>query len=82
MIIGKWNYEKKDYDPHVISDDWYIPLYSNDMDEIVNCCSCGREVKFGNCYTSKELHNGIGLGYGVCEKCYEEEWERQRKYGK
>ena len=79
MIVGKWNYEKNDYDPYVISDDWRIVLYTENMDEIVNCCSCGREVEYGDCYTSKEIHNQVGMGFPVCEECYEEEWQRQRK---
>lgn len=78
MVVGKWNYETHDYEPYVIPDDWYSPLYSDDMDEIVNCSSCGRKITFGECYTSREIQNGIGFGYPVCEKCYEEEWERER----
>ena len=79
MMVGKWNYEKNEYDPYEFGVDWYTPLYTDNMDEIVNCAQCGREVKFGDCYTSKEIHNRMGLGFSVCEECYEKEWERQRK---
>lgn len=76
MVVGKWNYEKKAYDPHMIPDEWNVMLYSDDMNEIVNCAACGRELRFGDCYTSKEIHNRVGFGYGVCEDCYKKEWER------
>lgn len=78
MIVGKWNYKTRDYDPYKIPDDWHTPLYSDDMDEEVNCCQCGRKIKFGDAYTSKEIHSGMGFGYPVCEECYELEWERER----
>lgn len=50
------------------------------MKEIVNCPHCGKELEYGNCYTSLEIHTEMGFGYGVCEKCYEEEWNRRRQY--
>jgi len=43
------------------------------MDKIVNCANCGKELKFGECYTSKTIHTEIGMGYGVCEECYNKE---------
>lgn len=76
MLVGKWNYEKDDYDPYVIPGEWHTPLYTDNMDEIVNCVQCGKELTFGGCYTSKEIHSNIGIGYGVCPDCYEKEWDR------
>lgn len=32
----------------------------------------------GSAYTSLEVHNQFGLGYPVCEECYQKEWERER----
>ena len=81
MIVGKWNYETRDYDPYNIPDDWYTPLISDDMDEEVNCCQCGRKLRFGDTYTSQEIHSGIGFGFNVCEECHELEWERRRGDG-
>lgn len=80
MVLGKWNYETHDYDPYKIPDEWNVPLITDDMEEIVNCPHCGKELKYGDTYTSKEIHNYIGLGFGVCSECYEKEWERRRKY--
>ena len=78
MILNKWNVKKHTYEPYEIPDEWNCPLYSEYLDQIVNCPQCGKELQYGNTYTSKEIHNNIGLGYGVCEKCYQEEWERKR----
>lgn len=77
MVVGKWNYEKHDYDPHRIPDRWNTPTYTQNMDEIVNCAQCGRELSFGETYTSLEIHSSIGFGYPVCKGCYNEEWERR-----
>ena len=49
-------------------------------EKIVNCPQCGKELPYGETYTSKEIHNWVGLGYGVCEECYEKECERRKKY--
>lgn len=76
MIAGKWNYDKREYDLYVTPEEWHTPLYCEDMDEIINCAACGRELPYGDCYTSKEIHSGGGLGYPVCEECYVEEWVR------
>lgn len=72
MRIKKWNDEKNDYDFVKVPDEWKLPLYSEDMDEIINCVNCGREVKFGECYTSMRYHSGAGFGYNECPECYEE----------
>jgi hypothetical protein len=82
MIVGKWNYGTRDYDPYRIPEEWHTPIYSEDMDEIVNCCQCGREIKYGDTYTSKEIHNGLGFGYPVCSECYEEELKRRCDNGR
>ena len=78
MILQKWNYEKHEYEPYEVPDDWHVSIFSLDMDEIINCVQCGCEVKFGECFTSKEVHNNFGFGYMVCDKCYEKEWVRSR----
>lgn len=77
--LKKWNYESHDYEPHRVPDDWHVSLFESDMDRIVNCASCGNALTFGEAYTSMEIQNHMGFGYGVCEKCYEEEWQRRKK---
>ena len=80
MELRKWNYETHEYEPIEVPDEWNVSLYTENMDEIVNCPHCGKELRFGETYTSKEIHNWVGFGYGVCEECYEEEWKRRKKY--
>ena len=78
MLLKKWNWKTREYDPYEISDDWNVKTYSNDMDEIVNCPHCGRKVEFGDTYTSREIHTEHGFGYSVCGDCYARAWERER----
>jgi len=78
MELRKWNYEKHEYEPYEIPDEWNCLLYSDDMEEVVNCPHCGKEIEYGETYTSLEFHNMFGLGFGVCEECYEKEWDRKR----
>lgn len=79
MILQKWNGMKHTYEDYEIPSDWICKTYSNDMDEIVNCPHCGKELRFGETYTSKEIHTAIGFGYGVCHDCYEQEWARKEE---
>ena len=54
-------------------------MYVEDLDSIICCASCGRKVVAGDTFTSFEIMNDLGLGYLVCEKCYEKEFET--RYG-
>lgn len=74
-MAGKWNYKNHNYDDYELPGN--CKLYSNDMEEVVNCAQCGKEITFGESYTSFEIHNHIGFGYAVCEKCYQQEWKRK-----
>lgn len=80
--IQKWNYETREYDPYTPNPEWVIVLYSQDMERKINCADCGKEMTYGEGYTSRELHNHFGLGYPVCEESYNKEIERMEKYGK
>lgn len=81
MKLRKWNYKTKTYKFVVVPDGNY-KVYSDDMDEIVNCPHCHKEFKFGNGYTSRVFHNEYGLAYAVCPECYKKEMEIEieRKY--
>lgn len=60
-------------------EDWKVVLTTEDMDLNINCTNCGKETTFGACYTSKALHNSFGLGYPVCEDCYNKEWQAEKE---
>lgn len=76
--MEKWNFKTREYEPYTVPEDWNCKTFSMDMDEIVNCPHCGRKVQYGDCYTSRQIHTKFGMGYAVCEKCYEAEWRAER----
>ena len=69
----KWNPTAHIYEPYEIPDNWTVPLYTADMNMIVNCAACGKKIKYGDGYNSKLIHNSIGLAYMVCKDCMEKE---------
>ena len=77
MILEKWNTKKHKYEEYTIPDNWKVKTFSPNMDEEVNCVSCGKKIKFGDCYTSLEIHTSVGFGFAVCETCYNEEYKRR-----
>ena len=80
MKCGKWNYNTRSYD------DYELPekaiMWSDDMELVIQCASCAKDIEVGDCFTSKEIHGNFGMGYLVCESCYEQEIERNTKKGK
>lgn len=77
MILQKWNYNKHAYENYEVPDNWICKCYSNNMDEIVNCPHCGKQITFCEGYTSMEIHTDLGFGYAVCEECHNKEFERK-----
>lgn len=73
MRVEKWDFVERKYRPYEIPDGWYCPLVLFDMETIVNCASCGKELPFGDAYTSRCIHNPYGFGYMVCEACMTKE---------
>lgn len=70
MIIRKWNDTTQEYEKHFVPDDWKLILYSDDMNTPINCVNCGKEMTFGDGYTSRRYHTDKGFGYYECEECY------------
>ncbi len=68
--LRRWNEATREYEPYEVPDHWKLLAYSNDMDEPCNCALCGRELAFGECYTSFQVHTPAGFGYMVCEACH------------
>ena len=81
-VIQKWDYSSHSYStiPLISRTPLNLKTYSEDINEMVNCCQCLKKIKYGDTYTSKEIHTDLGFGFAVCEDCYEKEWERKRKY--
>ena len=80
--IRKWNYQKKAYEPYT-PPAGRISLYEPVMETPIVCASCGKQMTFGDGYTSLTLHNDAGFDYSVCESCnsteLDEEIENRRK---
>lgn len=70
MTVNKWDSKKKKYNKVNIPSDWKISTFEFDMNTIVNCVNCGKEVVFGDGYTSRRYHTEMGMGYSECEECY------------
>jgi hypothetical protein len=79
MIVGKWNYERNDYEPYRIPDKWVCQTFEDDMNAKINCAHCGKKLKYGDSYSSLEIHDSFGLAFAVCEKCYNAEWLNRTK---
>lgn len=75
----KWIPDKKDYIPYDLPDG--ACLYTDNMEQEIACCQCGKKVKFGDCYTSRTIHTELGLGYAECPECYFS-YFREQIYGK
>ena len=73
--VQKWDFKKHCYEDALIDDE--CSLYEIDMNKIVKCPNCNKEVIFGDCYTSKQYHSDYGFGYAVCEECYEKERKQE-----
>lgn len=76
----KWNYKTLEYEEYTVPDSWKVKLFSDDMYEEINCASCGKSMKYGDGYTSRTIHSKHGIGYTVCEDCYNNEIEEERNY--
>lgn len=77
MKVQKFNRKTHQYE------DYELPAgaktYSENMDEIIPCAGCGKQIKVNDGYTSLEIHTNAGFGYIVCETCYQHELKRKYK---
>ena len=71
----KWNDRKKEYEEYKVPNNWRCSVYEADMENIINCAGCGKEIKFGESYSSKNIHNKMGFAYSVCEECIDKEFK-------
>ena len=60
MKVGKWNYNKHDYDEYVLPSG--AMTYIDDLERTIACAACGKPVIAGDTYTSKEIHTNAGFG--------------------
>lgn len=77
-MMQRWNPARKAYEPYHVPDSWKVSAYEDDMDKVISCARCGRDVTYGDCYTSRQIHTEHGFGYMVCDECYEKEWREEK----
>ena len=75
--MQRWDYKRQRYVPYKVPAEWNVPLVCFDMEEDVNCAACGRAIKYGDGFTSREIHTAHGIGYTVCRKCHEKELKEE-----
>jgi hypothetical protein len=78
-LLRKWDYETHQYFPF-ISPAKFLTLYSEDMELELDCACCGEHAVYGNMYTSRTIHNDSGIGFWVCEKCYNKELDEEDRF--
>ena len=76
-MAGKWNWKKHEYEEYKLPEG--ASMYSDNMDYVVACAECGKDLIYGEGFVSIRIHNDIGFGYMVCEACYRKEWEERQK---
>lgn len=76
MLAQKWNVKTKKYAPYELPKGCF--LFTFNLEDDVACAQCGTTKTFGECFTSKEVHNNIGLGFPVCGGCYDLEINREK----
>lgn len=78
-MIQKWNPAKRKYEPYQ-PPAGYITLFETDMDKPISCAGCGKQITFGEGYSSLQIQNGMGMGYSVCESCHDAELKEELRY--
>lgn len=78
-MIQKWDPSKRKYEPYQPPAD-NVSLYETDMDKVISCAGCGKQITFGEGYSSLQIHNAMGMGYSVCESCHDAELKKKLWY--
>ena len=73
--VKRYSYRNHCYEkPEELPKNWHTPLVADSMDEIINCACCGKEIRYGDGYSSIDICGMSGcLGYSICEECYKKE---------
>lgn len=75
----RWDFMEKRYFPYIVPSDWKVTVFETHMNSVVNCAQCGKKITYGSGYTSKQIHNSMGMGFIVCPACHELELIEERK---
>lgn len=78
--MKKWNFKTLEYEEYTVPANWKAKTFSTDMEEKVNCAACGKLMEYGDSYISRTIHTTNGLGYVVCQECYDKERKEELAY--
>lgn len=82
MILNRWNYKTKAYEPYEIPDTWNVGTFRENMTDNIDCAICGKTITYGKSYTSLAIHSELlGIGYCVCDKCHNDEMKYRLSFG-
>lgn len=65
MILNRWNYKTKAYEPYEIPNTWDVGTYRENMTDNIDCAICGKTITYGESHTSLAIHTEL-LGIGYC----------------
>lgn len=74
MKAQKRNPRTKEYYPYEPGRP--MALYTEELELEILCAGCAKKVKYGETYTSKEIHTEHWLWFPVCRACYDGELKR------
>ena len=78
-VAERWDPYHGKYRPYLLpEDELKCSLLEDRMDKVIACAGCGKPVKFGESFTSLEIHTESGFGFMVCPMCIDQETERAR----
>lgn len=78
-VAKRWNPYHGKCRPYVLPEDKLkCSLLEERMDKVIACAGCGKPIKFGESFTSLEIHTESGFGFMVCPMCIDQETERAR----
>ena len=78
--MKKWNFKTLEYEEYTVPANWKVKLFSKDKNEKINCAACGKSMVYGDGYTSRTIYSICGIGYVVCEDCYDKERKEELTY--
>lgn len=79
-MLKKWDPDRHCYEPYECPDDWKVCGMAFDMDTQISCACCGKQISYGDGYTSREIYDQSGMfGMCICLDCNEAEWKREQK---
>lgn len=75
MKARKFNFKTRRYTEYELPQ--FAKMYTPNMNEFIPCAQCGKRIRYGDSYTSLQIHNEMGLAYPVCHECYDKEWKER-----